>query len=122
MGDNTGYNGWKNYGTWNFALWYDNDFSDDAWESLNNAEVRYSWEDKKLAAIRDFEDYLKNFVDERVEELDLNASFLSDILGEAIERIDFREIATNWIDNIYEDWLEQNPQDDNIDEEESDEE
>jgi hypothetical protein len=112
------YNGWSNYETWNFALWYDGSFNDECFEFLNNAEPKYDWETKKSRAITDFEDFLEEFADEQVEELNLPASMLSDILGVAIKSIDFREIASTWIDDVYDEWLADNPEEDENAEEE----
>jgi hypothetical protein len=35
------YNGWSNYETWNFALWYDRSFDEDATRFLDEAEPQY---------------------------------------------------------------------------------
>jgi hypothetical protein len=116
------YNGWSNYETWNFALWYDGAFDDERFEYLDNAEPQYDWEDKKSRAISDYEDFLKNFVDEEAEQLGIRPSMFSDILNANLSEINFREVATSWIDDIYNDWLEtQKDKDDDSDYEEEEE-
>lgn len=104
------YNGWSNYETWVTKLWMDNDnYSDDEFlqEYLDNAEPRYDWETKLDRAVSDLEDYLKDWVDTQVEELNLGANLLSDLLDGAISSINFREIARNMLEDIYEEESEE---------------
>jgi hypothetical protein len=122
MTDNTKYNGWANYPTWNVNLWIDNEQGEqeyweeraaDTWE---NATPRYDWETKKDVAVSDLADELKDYHEERATELVKNAGMFSDILGWALEVVDWREIATTMIETAAED----NPEE--SEEEESEEE
>ena len=90
MSDNT-YNGWKNYPTWNVNLWLSND------QSLYN-ETRYrvgAMMDEGRAAVADA---IKGFV---VDDLapDLGASFTADLLGYALDQVDWFEITDSWIES-----------------------
>lgn len=101
------YNGWSNYETWNFALWYDGCWEDDAIEALNNAEPQYDWETKKSCAIYDLAEYLERYVDDDVESvMNETSGMYADLLGAAIDKIDFREVAEVEIDAVYDSWLE----------------
>jgi len=54
---------------------------------------------------------LKDDVENQVEELDLGSSMFSDLMNAAVSEIDFREIATHFIDDVYDEWLEENKED-----------
>lgn len=97
------YNGWSNYETWEFALWFDND------EALYDERVRVGqsiFEEaepdgcitKSDRARIDFSDWLKEWAEENAP--DLGASLWSDLLSAAISEIDFREIADSWLSEI----------------------
>lgn len=78
------YQGWKNYETWNCALWLDNDggTSDDIFSQIKSGDLKSQEE---------VENYIKNFVEEFQPEL--APSMYSDILSAGLREIDYREIA-----------------------------
>ena len=80
----SGYNGWRNYETWNVALWLDND------EGTYN-DVR------ELAEEHDSPYELGRVIEEYVEEFtpDLGASMFSDLLNAALSEVDWHAIAAN---------------------------
>jgi len=87
-----GYNGWKNYPTWAVHLWLDNDQGSQDWwlgesiDALENAEhPRY-----------EIADALKNHVREECESDD--ASMASDLLGYALDCVDWYEIADAYLE------------------------
>lgn len=90
MSTEQGYNGWANYSTWATALWIDND--------PGLYEMR---REMARAAILEeisaysFGDRLKDVVVESMPEI--GASLASDLLGYAVDLIDWREIATAWL-------------------------
>lgn len=97
------YNGWANYETWAFALWFDNE------EPLYRERVimgTHFFEEaeadgcitKSDRARIDFTEWLEAWAEENRP--DLGASLWSDLLGAAISGIDFREIADNWLSEI----------------------
>jgi len=90
MNDTQGYNGWSNYPTWAVNLWLAND------EGLYN-ETRYrvgATMNEGRAAVADA---IKGYV---VDDLapDLGASFAADLLGYALDEIDWNEIADAWLE------------------------
>jgi hypothetical protein len=97
MNDTSGYNGWTNYPTWAVNLWLSND------EGLYNAttelvadtdsERRYANETHRLLVA----DKLKTWVCDELAP-DLGASFAADLLGYALDQVDWDEIATAWIE------------------------
>jgi hypothetical protein len=105
MSENTSYNGYKNYPTWNVNLWIDNDqgeqqyWEERAAETWENATPRYDWETKESVAVSDLADELKDYHEERATELVGNAGMFTDILGWALAVVDWREIAELMIDN-----------------------
>lgn len=86
-----GYNGWKNYPTWAVHLWLDNDQgSQDAWievatEHLDAEHPRYEVSSR-----------LKLWVREECESDD--ASMASDLLGYALDCVDWYEIADAYLE------------------------
>lgn len=97
------YNGWKNYPTWNVNLW------------LSNEEPLYREAIERTRAILDGEhptsdvwsveesrrfgvaDALKDWVTDELAP-DLGASFPADLLGWALDHVDWNEIADAWIE------------------------
>jgi hypothetical protein len=88
------YNGWHNYETWNCALWIGNDQGTDS-------DARMIVEDNEKKGIADGStaSALKEWVEENMLP-DLGASFAADILGAAVEEINFQEIVENLASDI----------------------
>ena len=95
MSENHSYNGWKNYETWNVALWIDNDQG-----SYNEArDITRSLGDKD--APHKLADGLKDWIGEMAP--DLGASLFSDLLGAALSEVDWFEIAKHYIEDVLDD-------------------
>lgn len=86
------YNGWTNYQTWVFNLWYDSAFDDDA-------DRIYHSNDTDFDAIRELEEYIKEWAEENNPIVD-DASVWTDLVGHAIGMIDFFEIAEHYINDL----------------------
>ena len=97
MNDTT-YNGWTNYETWNFNLWFDSAFADDAERIYEDAESD-AWFTKSERATLDLADHIESFCDEYLPAND-HASFFTDVLSAAINRVNWHEIAEHYIDDI----------------------
>lgn len=97
MSDTEGYNGWTNYPTWNVALWLANDEGLYR-ETLDIVEWNKKDDDEDHMVVVDLADALKSWV---VDELapDLDASFAADLLGYALDQVDWQEIAKNLLDD-----------------------
>ena len=88
------YNGWRNYETWNVALWMDND------------EGSYSYWREEAESIAACADSRESFVDRLARSIETshteNAPALSgtyaDLLGGALSSVDWREIAEHYTD------------------------
>lgn len=91
-----GYNGWKNYETWNVALWLGNDYG-------SYLMVREMAQDAKDAAEGNGDaDNARYTLAEALKDLiademapDLGASMYADLLGAALSEVDWSEIATS---------------------------
>ena len=103
MGE-TGYNGWANYPTWCVNLWLGNDEGLYR-ETLERVEDvlagRYSNLGELPGAPRvSVADMLKDFVGDLSP--NLGASFAADLLGYALDCVDWHEIADAWIESAEE--------------------
>lgn len=105
MSESKRYNGWANYETWAFALWWDNDQgaynerceqSRQFWAAAKK-ERRYGSDRSQTARIM-FADWLKEWAEENHP--DLGASLWTDLLGAALSEVDYHEVADNWLSEV----------------------
>lgn len=104
-----GYNGWKNYETWNVALWLGNDqgsqehWNEKAQDCYDNAEGCSSFTREERAAL-DLADSLKADFEEGkdnlLEESKMTCSVWADLLGAALSEVDWLEIAEHYIEEV----------------------
>ena len=97
MSDTT-YKGWNNYETWLCNQWYDNfDFTDEV-----EGEVFDGMDTDQIV------DYVADHIEDTINEhLDLmlgesshNTGFIDDIISTTLGVVDFREIASHYLDDI----------------------
>ncbi len=87
------YNGWKNYPTWNIALWIENDYGtyqywqERSIELLEETDGDLSEAEFKLS--KELEDSIESEINDNVS----NSGYISDIITWAISQIDWFEIA-----------------------------
>ena len=109
LGRDTTYNGWTNYETWCINLWLSNDESLYREKTLQlvsapvdilgaESDLVYVDEDhegrrRRLAVA----DRLKRYVRDDLAP-DLGATFAADLLGYAIDNVDWYELADAWIE------------------------
>lgn len=101
--ENKTYNGWTNYETWCCNLWLDNDgmsneIAEWAKEAIENA-IERDKSDIRTSARIELEDRIKEFIDERAEKWVRDHMF-ADLLNGALREIDYRDIASHYIDDI----------------------
>lgn len=117
------YNGWTNYETWLLNIWADENgwmsvWIEDAKNIFDEADAEYITRpdgntyqlfSKEKVAKSDIIDYLKDYIDSEVMDMDTNTTprlsdgnhgFLVDILKAAIDRIDLAEIADHVFDAL----------------------
>lgn len=102
------YNGWKNYETWCFKLWLDNDESShNYWterareyhkESLENGRSNDYWTNEEFAQFN-LADQLKEWAEEN-NPLGDDASMWTDLLNAALSEIDWVEIAQAYLEGM----------------------
>ena len=103
MTEDTTYNGWKNYPTWAVDLWLSNDegLYRQTLEIVTNAKAgsfdtgEPSPETPRLAVA----DALREWVHDDLAP-DLGASFAADLLGYALDQVDWFEIADAWLEDV----------------------
>ena len=105
--NDTKYNGWTNYETWNVKLWMDNDegsyqyYNDVAHNALHMASSTDYMTKEQSAAI-DLAAVIKSDFEE-ASPLGDDASTFSDLLGAALSNVNWNEIASHLIDDVLED-------------------
>ena len=107
--DEQRYNGWTNYETWVTALWLDNEqATQDYWREVARmcrADGRAALEANKTISTVD--QAARLFLVERLQEevaettpLTDKSSLYADLLGAALERVNWYEIADHWLENL----------------------
>ena len=102
-----GYNGWKNYETWNVKLWIDNEQGSseywaeqatDVWDDARAGDA-YASETRKEGACRVLADMLKDQFEEAKPEVQ---GMWADLLNAAMSEVDWYEIAENMLEEFEE--------------------
>jgi hypothetical protein len=93
MSDNT-YGGWSNYPTWAVNLWLSND------EGLYRATQEMAEFAAKQPDPSNGLAYSLKFWVESDLAPDLGATFAADLLGYALECVDWHEIADAWLEDV----------------------
>ena len=103
MSDTT-YNGWKNYPTWCVNLWLDNDQGTQEWALEIVRDATEDASHPRYGAATALRDQVRGWIEEE-DNLSLtgpNASCASDLLGYALDCVDWYELADAWITNYEE--------------------
>lgn len=103
------YNGWTNYETWNVNLWLDNEegsYRDCKERAEEFVKANFDPENPKDLdqAYGDMSKYLESMIDEFMPEV---TGMFADLLGHALSRVDWYEIATHYIDDVAEDVIKE---------------
>ncbi len=90
-----GYNGWSNYETWVVNLWMDNDQCDhDYWlEIAKECDARCNSIDAGIDLAEQLEQSYKDHMQDVLVAAKQEASVWADLLGAALNEVDWREIA-----------------------------
>jgi len=90
---NADYQGWKNYESWNIALWIDNDQG--TYDMVREWAGELSGED----SVSDLADQIEALVEEDNPLADTTTMY-TDLLQAAIDNADYYEIAQHYIDEM----------------------
>ena len=103
------YNGWTNYETWVTALWLDNDqATQDYWrevaqECRDEAPAASQVEDGIWTISQTARFTLADRTKEEISDgtpVTAEASLYADLLGAALQEVNWQEIAEHWLDNL----------------------
>lgn len=92
------YNGWRNYETWAANLWLG---SGDTKDPYASESLSHELQDVMSSYEMDYargEKIVRRYVESEMPEL--GASLADDLLNSAKSEIDYREIATAWMDDL----------------------
>ena len=104
-----GYNGWTNYPTWCVNLWLSNDeplyrealgMAQETIEEDESTSQYWTLDESRRFGLADrFKSWVR---DDLVPDLvpDLGASFVADLLGFALDEVDWEEIAVSWLESV----------------------
>lgn len=97
------YNGWKNYETWNIALWIDNDHGSYL-QAREMAQEVFNEEDgtaeaRKESGTRTLASNLKDWIEEQ-NPLASDSSMWSDLVSAALSEVDWYEIAEHYLSDV----------------------
>lgn len=92
------YNGWANYPTWCVNLWLSNDQG--LYEQTRKLVESCAGHSDDLGRVC-VSDVLKSFVRDELAP-DLGACFAADLLGYALDQVDWLELAVTWIADVQE--------------------
>ena len=93
------HNGWTNYETWCYALWMDNDeASYKYWREAAEGTIKHSLDadDAKYKLM----ETIREACEQMTPEVD---GVFADLLGAAISEINWHEIASHLVDEVYSD-------------------
>ena len=105
---NERYNGWKNYNTWSVHLWLTNEeASQRCWEQMAR-EARHApsceqvedgtWSEEGAKFV--LADWLKEALEEQAFEAVPGGTLWSDLLGSAMQEVDWDEIAAAFLEGV----------------------
>jgi hypothetical protein len=121
MSEDTKYNGWTNYETWNVKLWMDNDqgsyhdgerMAQDAWDNASADRICTRLERATIDLSDTLKDQYENAMADILENAGQSASVWSDLLGAALSEVNWREIAEHMLDDVDTDEDEDEDEDD----------
>ena len=98
MTEDKTYNGWTNYPTWNVNLWLSNDEGTYNYVRESIFGSAYDPADCEKPARIDAADTIKTIVRDELAP-DLGASFAADLLGYALDQVNWLEIADAWLED-----------------------
>lgn len=101
------YNGWTNYETWNAALWIGNEegsqahFAERAQACFDDTDEDDDPDTRADEATNALAKEMEAWCDDTQDELGLPSSgMFADLLGTALQRIDWHEIARHYVDDV----------------------
>ncbi len=101
-----GYNGWKNYETWNVALWLGNEEGSHEEALCMAADVyrdavpgKYEWQTRESQAAYELGKQFQAMIED-ANPLVGDASMFSDLLSAALSAVEWSDIARHYLDDV----------------------
>lgn len=92
------YNGWANYPTWCVNLWLSNDQG--LYNHVSEAIGECAGETRRVDAADWLRDFVRGSIEEDALTPEYQASMASDLLGYALDCVDWFEIADAWLEDV----------------------
>jgi hypothetical protein len=100
MSTEDGYSGWNNYATWRVALWMDNDEGSYRFFEEQAGTLWKQAKGDKRTFIANYAGFLRQFHEENMPTLP--SGVYSDLLGYALQSVDWFEIAESRLGSVTE--------------------
>jgi len=98
MKNDTRYNGWTNYETWNVALWIDNDGSEAYWNERAEELIKRDADDATYALSKEIQEQIEEGAEDLLKACP--SSMYADLLNASLRSVNWFEIAEKFVEQV----------------------